>query len=61
MLTRRRTKYTLRSNYSKYLATHPNYYEISSNLSKLENIMRVQLLALNLSIKYARELFQKLK
>ena len=61
MLSRRRTTYTLRSNYSKYLATHPNYYEISSNLSKLENIMRVQLLTLNLSIKDGLKLFQKRK
>ena len=59
MLSRRRTTYTLRSNYSKYLATHPNYYEISSNLSKLKNVVRVQLLTLNLSLKDGLKLFQK--
>ena len=29
--------------------TYPNYYEISSKLSKLGNIMRVEILTLNLA------------
>ena len=45
----------------KCLATHPNYYEISSKLSKLENIMRVEILTLNFSIKDGLKLYQKLK
>ena len=28
---------------------HPNYYEISSKLSKLGNIMRIEILTLNLA------------
>ena len=32
-MLRRRIKYTL----SKFLATHPNYYEIPSKLSRLRN------------------------
>ena len=36
---------------SKYLATHSHYYEISSKLFKLGNIMRVETLTLNFSIK----------
>ena len=36
---------------SKRLATYSNYYEISSKLSKLGNIMRVETLTVNFSIK----------
>ena len=35
----------------KYLATHPNYHETSSKLFKLGNIMRVEILTLNFSVK----------
>ena len=44
---------------SKYLATHPNYYEISSKLSKLGNIRRVEILTLNFSIKYGPKVVSK--
>ena len=46
---------------SKYLATHSNYYEISSNLSKLGNIMRVETLTLNFSIKDGLKIVSKAK
>ena len=46
---------------SKYLATHPNYYEISSKLSKLGNIMRVEILTLNFSIKDGLKIVSKTK
>ena len=36
---------------SKHLATYSNYYEISSKLSRLGNIMRVEKLTVNFSIK----------
>ena len=36
---------------SKHLATYSNYYDISSKLSKLGNIMRVETLTVNFSIK----------
>ena len=46
---------------SKYLATHLNYYEISSKLSKLGNIMRVEILTLNFSINYGPKIVLKTK
>ena len=46
---------------SKYLATHSNYYEISSKLSKLGNIMRVETLTLNFSIKDGLKIVSKTK
>ena len=46
---------------SKYLATHPNYYEISSKLSKLGNIMRVEILTLYFSIKDDLKIFSETK
>ena len=62
MLSRRRIKYTLRSNYvSKYLATQLTYYEISSKSSKLRNIMRVEILTLNFSIKDNLKIVSKTK
>ena len=51
--------YTLRS--SKCLATHPNYYEISSKLSRLGNIMRVEILTLNFNIKDGLKIVSKTK
>ena len=51
--------YTLRS--SKCLATYPNYYEISSKLSKLGNIMRVEILTLNFNIKDGLKIVSKTK
>ena len=36
---------------SKHLATYSNYYDISSKLSKLGNIMKVETLTVNFSIK----------
>ena len=44
---------------SKYIATHPNYYEISSKPSKLENIMRVEILNLNFSTKDGLKIVSK--
>ena len=46
---------------SKYLATHPNYYEILSKLSKMGNIMRVEILTLNFSIKDILKIVSKTK
>ena len=51
--------YTLRS--SKCLATHPNYYEISSKSSELENIMRVGILTPNFSIKDGLKIVSRTK
>ena len=59
-MSRRRIKDTLRS-ISKHPATYSNYYEISSKLSKLENIMRVETLILNFSIKDGLEIVSKTK
>ena len=42
-------------------ATHPNYYEISSKLSKLGNITRVEILTLNFSIKDGLKIVSKTK
>ena len=46
---------------SKHLATYSNYYEISSKLSKLGNIMRVETLTLNFSIKDGLKIVSKTK
>ena len=46
---------------SKYLAAHSNYYEISSKLSTLGKIMRVETLTLNLSIKDGLKIVSKTK
>ena len=46
---------------SKYLATHPNYYEIFSKLSKLGNIMTVEILTLNFSIKDGLKIISNIK
>ena len=54
-----KNKNTLRS--SKCLATHPNYNEISSKLSKLGNIMRVEILTLNFSVKDGLKIASKTK
>ena len=51
------TKYII----SKYLAAHPNYYEISSKLSKVGNIMRVEILILHFSIKDGLKIVSKTK
>ena len=51
------TKYII----SKYLAAHPNYCEISSKLSKVGNIMRVEILTLNFSIKDGLKIVSKTK
>ena len=61
MLSRKRMKNIHYEVISKYVATHPNYYEISSNLSKLENIMRVELLTLDFSIKKGLKIVLKTK
>ena len=45
----------------KYLATHSHYYEISSKLFKLGNIMRVETLTLNFSIKDGLKIVSKTK
>ena len=50
------TKYII----SKYVATHPNCYEISK-LSKMGNIMRVEILTLNFSIKDGLKIVSKTK
>ena len=60
MLSRRRIKYTLQSNYHKP-STHPNCYEISSKLSRLGNIMRLEILTLNFSIKDGLKIVSKTK
>ena len=52
-------KYTLQS--SKSVAIYPNYYGISSKLSKLGNIMRVETLTLNFSIKDGLKIVSKTK
>ena len=44
---------------SKYLATHSHYHEISSKLFKLGNIMRVETLTLNFSIKDGPKIVSK--
>ena len=46
---------------SKYLPTHPNYCEISSKLFKLGNIMGVEILTLNFSIKDDLKIVSKTK
>ena len=46
---------------SKYLATHSHYHEISSKLFKLGNIMRVETLTLNFSIKDGLKIVSKTK
>ena len=46
---------------SKHLATYSNHYEISSKLSKLGNIMRVETLTLNFSIKDGLKIVSKTK
>ena len=46
---------------SKYLATHSKYYEISSKLSKLGKIIRVETLTLNFSIKVGLKIVSKTK
>ena len=46
---------------SKYLSTHSNYYEISSKLFKLGNIMRVETLTLSFSIKDCLKIVSKTK
>ena len=44
------------------VAAYPNYYEISSKLSKLGNIIRVEiLLTLNLSLKDGLKIISKTK
>ena len=45
----------------KYLATHSNYYEISSKLFKLGNILRVETLTLTFSIKGCLKIVSKTK
>ena len=44
---------------SKYLTTHSNYYEISSKLSKMGTIMRVETLTPNFSIKDGLKIVSK--
>ena len=46
---------------SKYLATLSNYYEISSKLSKMGTIMRVETLTPNFSIKDGLKIVSKTK
>ena len=46
---------------SKYLATHSHYHEISSKLYKLENIIGVETLTLNFSIKDGLKIVSKTK
>ena len=45
---------------SKYLDTHPNFYEISSKLSKLGNMV-VEILTMNFSIKDGLKIVSKTK
>ena len=45
----------------KYLATHTNYYEITSKLSKLGSVVRVEILTLNFSIKDGLKIVSKIK
>ena len=47
--------------FSKHLVTYSNYYEISSKLPKLGNIMRVEKLTLNFSIKDGLKIVSKTK
>ena len=53
--------YIMKHIISKYLATHPNYYEILSKLSKMGNIMKVEILTLNFRIKDSLKIVSKTK
>ena len=46
---------------TKYLASHPNYHVIPSKLPKLGNIMRVEILTENFSIKDGLKFVSKTK